>query len=1093
MKCENINDFFEDIQDVYDATDVFAHTESTDSMHREAAKVLACCVNAMGYVNLPWMSDNSGLSIQELVEALEGAIYQDPDAYDRYQSDDDGWMLRAQYLNGNIADRLAVAEDMNRKYSGRFDSNVLVLKEAMPEKVPFEEIGICIGSSWIPTEYYALFAKELLAVKVAPEVLHSTTLGQWKVRAIDGVKKSFHNQYTYGYTYKIQGITKCITMLQILEYTLNGSTIKIYEEISRPERKSGVAHVLLKNETIAAQEKQALLQKAFSEWVVKDQNRVKHLENIFYDALACNVATRYDGGFLTLPGINPVFTPYRHQKDAVSRIILEKDVLLNHSVGSGKTNILIMGVHERYRMGLSEKNLVIVPNNVLEAFERAHQFLYPEDRILVIRPEEFKLDCRDEIMKKVRDESYVAVYMAFSSFDMIKMSRQYRLDCKGEEIRSMRAKGMAAQDKWEKRLYEVLTKKLSEELAKMQVELPEDKILPFDQLGISTLVVDEVHNYKNVSLKTSADGVVGMHKVGSRKCNEMMDKAQYVRSHDGSIIFSTGTPLTNSISDLFVLQMFLQPEQLKLLNLGHFDEWVGTFASRRSGFEVDVDSQNFRIMTRFASFHNLPELTSLFASCCDYHSGKDSTLGLPECDGYIDTVVPKSSEQAEYIEELVLRTEMIRAKLVRGDEDNLLKVTHDGRAAALDIRLTETGKEPDARSTKTYACAMNVYKVWKDYPETAQLVFCDLGTPKKGFNIYDELKDHLIQMGIPETQIAFVHDVKTDVQRRRLFEEVNKANIRVLVGSTSKLGTGVNVQERLIAVHHLDVPWKPADLFQRDGRLIRQGNGNAKVYRYRYITAGTFDAYSWQIVENKQRFIGRFMNGSLADRETRDIDDAVLTYAEIKALSVGDPLLKTRIETSNKLERIKIHSRRREMELRRMTNLLEESPIRMDKARERKRRLVQDQKRFEKKRESLTRQERLEFGEELLYSLQDNIGRTEERLFDTLHGFRILLPAGMKAEKPHVLISGNSGNSYEVDMREAKQAGCIQRVEHLLSHLDERILAAEEDIARLKTEASLAKEELEKGNSYARDAEALNQKLLDIDQELNRRAEEKCA
>lgn len=725
MNFENLNDFFDDVQEVYDVTDMFVNTEYTDFLHREAAKALACCVNAMGYVNLPWMSDNSGLSVQELIEALEGAIYQDPDGYDQHQADDEDWMLRAQYLNGNIADRLDVAKRMNRKYNGRFVTNILALKEELPNKVDFEEIGICIGSSWVPPVYYALFAKELLGVKVAPEVLHSTTLGQWKVRATDLVKKSFHNQYTYGYTYKNQGVTKCISMLQILEHTLNGSTIKIYEEVSRPERKSGVARVLLKNETIAAQEKQALLQKAFSEWVVKDPNRVQHLENIFYDVLACNVATRYDGGFLTLPGLNPAFTPYSHQKNAVARIILEKDVLLNHSVGSGKTNILIMGVHERYRMGLSEKNLVVVPNNVLEAFERAHHFLYPEDKIMVIRPEEFKPDCRDEIMEKVRDESYVAVYMAFSSFDMIKMSRQYRLDRKSEEIRAMRSKGASAKDKWEKKLYEAMTKKMCEERVKMQEELPEDKILPFDQLGITTLVVDEVHNYKNVSLKTSADGVVGMHKMGSRKCNEMMDKAQYVRSHDGSILFSTGTPLTNSISDLFVLQMFLQPEQLELLNLGHFDEWVGTFASRRSGFEVDVDSQNFRIMTRFASFHNLPELTSLFASCCDYHNDKDSAMEIPKCDGYIDTVVPKSLEQTEYIEELVLRTEMIRAKLVRGDEDNLLKVTHDGRAAALDIRLTATGKEPDVSSTKTYACAMNVYKVWKDYPETAQLVFCD--------------------------------------------------------------------------------------------------------------------------------------------------------------------------------------------------------------------------------------------------------------------------------------------------------------------------------------------------------------------------------
>lgn len=1088
MNFDDLNDFFGDVQEVYDVSDVLATAKSVDSLHREAAKALACCVNAVGCVNLPWMSRDSGLSVQELIEALDGTIYQDPEGYDLHQAEDEDWMLRAQYLNGNIAEKLDAAKRLNRKYNGRFDGNVLVLKEAMPEKVPLDEIGICIGSSWIPSVYYALFAKEHLGVKEVPEVLHSTTLGQWKVRASDSVKKSFNNQYTYGYSYKTKGVTKCISMLQILEHTLNGSTIKIYEEVSKPDRKSGVANILLKNETIAAQEKQALLQKAFCEWVVKDPNRVKHLEKIFYDTLACNVASRYDGSFLTLPDLNSEFVPYRHQKDAVARIILEKDVLLNHSVGSGKTNILIMGIHERYRMGLSEKNLVVVPNNVLEAFERAHRFLYPKDRILVIRPEAFKPDCRNKIMKMVCNGSYVAVYMAFSSFDMVRMSRKYHLDSKAEEIRIMRSKEASAQDKWERKLYEAKAKKLSDELSRMQEELPEDRFLPFDQLGITTLIVDEVHNYKNIPLKTSVDGVVGLHKAGSRKCQEMMDKVQYVRNHDGSVIFSTGTPLTNSISDLFVLQMFLQPEQMNLLNLGRFDEWVGTFASRRAGFEVDVDSQNFRIMTRFSSFHNLPELTSLFAPVCDYYSGKDSGMGLPECDGYIDTVVPKSAQQAEYIETLVRRTEEIRAKNVKATEDNLLKVTHDGRAAALDIRLIESGKKPDPKSTKTYACAKNVYDCYRTYPGTAQLVFCDLGTPKNGFNIYDELKDQLVQMGIQEMQIAFVHDAKTDIQRRRLFGAVNRADVRVLIGSTSKLGTGVNVQERLVAVHHLDVPWKPADLSQRDGRLIRQGNRNAKVYRYRYITSGTFDAYSWQIVENKQRFIGRFMSGSLADRETRDIDDAVLSYAEIKALSVGDPLLRTRIETSNALEQVKIHSRRRDLELRRMANLVKESPLRMSRAGERKKRLVQDRTCFEKNRESLTRHARLEFGEELLYALKGNVGRTEARLFDRLHGFRILLPANMKAEKPYVLISGS--NDYEVDMQDAKEAGCVQRVEHILMHLDDRIRAAEDDLMRLKMEASQASAEIEKGNHYMEEVNALTQKLLDLDQELNRRVEQ---
>ena len=689
----------------------------------------------------------------------------------------------------------------------------------------------------------------------------------------------------------------------------------------------------------------------------------------------------------------------------------------------------------------------------------------------------------------IRDGDFTAVYIAFSSFDMMCMSRQYRLDNKSEEIYRIQALAASTQDKWEKKLFESKAKKLMNELTKLKKELPEDKMLPFDQLGITTLVVDEVHHFKNVSLKTSVDDVAGMHVKGSKKCNEMMEKAQFVRSHNGSLIFSTGTPITNSLSDLFVLQMFLQPEQMQLLNLNHFDAWIGTFASRQSGFEVDVDSQSYRIMTRFSRFHNLPELIQLFSSVCDSYQGTDNRIGLPACDGYIDTIVPKSPEQTEYIEDLVLRTEMIREKLVKSYEDNLLKVTHDGRAAALDIRLVEENMNMHSKETKIYACVKNVYTCWKEHSGTAQLVFCDIGTPKKGFNVYDEIKYHLMDLGIPEEQIAFVHDAGTDAKRRKMFEDVNKAKIRVLIGSTSKLGTGVNVQENLIAIHHLDVPWKPSDMVQREGRMIRQGNKNPKVYRYRYITAGTFDAYSWQIVENKQRFIGRFMNGSLAERETRDIDDVTLSYAEIKALSVGDPLLKTRIETSNVYERTKIHCHERAKELRKMQALINEAPEKLDALDQRKKRLIEDRNYFWRCRERLTKEERHAFGEELLYALQGNCERDVERCFEILHGFHVVLPARMKSDKPYVWITGSNSNRYDVDMRDAKVSGCIQRIEYVLMHLDDRVRGVDEQISGVEKEITLAKLEIGKGNTYIKAMDTLNKQLVEIDQELNRRAE----
>lgn len=518
---------------------------------------------------------------------------------------------------------------------------------------------------------------------------------------------------------------------------------------------------------------------------------------------------RYSGCFLDLPGLNTEhFTPYPHQKDAVTRIILDKDVLLNHKVGTGKTNIIIMGIHERKRIGLSEKNLIVVPNNVLEAFERAHHLLYPQDNILVVHPEDFQPAYRQKLLTKIRDEDYVTVYMPFSSFGAISMSRQYKLDCQSELIRSYRAKAAIAPEQWERSRLETIVNQLSKKLAEMMTDLPYDEYLCFDELGITTLVVDEAHNFKNISLNSHTDSVVGMHVKGSKKCDEMYEKVQFVRNHDGGVIFSTGTPLTNSIADLFVMQSFLQPEQLELLHLNHFDEWISNFATRQTSFEVDVDSQNYRMRTRFSSFHNIPELISLVANICDFYNGDECQVDLPKSETYTDVIVPKSPEQDDYIKSLADRTEKIRQKLVRNAAtDNLLKITHDGRAAALDIRLADPESHPATESTKTCACAKNVYQLYQLYPNTAQLVFCDLGTPKRGFNIYDELKRLLVEMGIPKSEIAFVHDAGTDAKRRKLFEAVNHASVRVLIGSTSKLGTGVNVQKRLIGIHHLDIPY----------------------------------------------------------------------------------------------------------------------------------------------------------------------------------------------------------------------------------------------------------------------------------------------
>lgn len=1068
------------IEDIFDVPGIFSAEEYETGIHRDAAAALANCINTIGRVDLQWMAQYSGIPTQELIPALKGIIFQDPAEYDLNHAELDGWFIRSQYISGNVKQKLEIAEEMDFKYHGRFSENVQALQASMPERVSFQDIGICIGSPWIPAEYYAQFAREVLMV---PGVSYSSALHQWKVQEPPRVF-SVRNNYTYG--------TERVSAAKNLEYSLHMIPPKVYDEEVRPDRKNGTARILNVNETLAAQEKQEVLQKAFLEWVVKDPQRVQYLTERYYRTYVCNVAGRYDGSFLTLPDLNPDFVPHIQQKNAVAHIILDPRVFVFHQVGSGKTNILIMGIHERYRMGISKKNLVVVPNNVLEAFERAHRYLYPEDNILVVRPNrEFSTANRRKTLEKIRDEDYTAVYMAFSSFDMIRMSRQYTLDKKADEIRALRGKLAASTDAWEKRALDNLINRMCLQYAKMETELPEDPWLSFDQLGITTLVVDEIHYYKNISLKTRVDGVVGMHAKGSSKCDLMLEKVHYMHRNCNGVIFSTGTPMTNSIADLFVMQTYLQPEELEMLHLGHFDEWISCFASRQSHLEIDVDAQNFRIMTRFSRFHNLPELITLFANVCDTYVGLEhDTYGLPACDNYIDIEVPKGEEQSEYIEELVYRTELIRAKLVKPDEDNLLKITHDGHAVSLDIREVDPTKTPDPKGTKAYACALNVHHCWQNYPGTAQLVFCDFSTPKQGFNVYDTLKNHLIEMGIPEEQIAFIHDAKTDQQRRKLFEKVNKAEIRILVGSTSKLGVGVNVQERLIALHHLDVPWRPSDIIQREGRMIRQGNTNANVFRYRYITAGTFDAYFWQILENKQRFIGQFMLASASSRESRDIDDTVLSYAEIKALCVGDPLLKTRIETNNRLDRVKILSRQREMELQAMQSIINEAPNRRKDLKQRRQRLLDDMAHFSGHQERLSKVERLAFGEDLLEALAGNQNLPTERCFDTIHGFDIRLPAYMNPEKPRIFVVGQ--NRYEVDMRDAKPYGCLQRIEHLLGNLSERVQRVADEMKNERRRVAQAREEIAAGNPHTQEIARLREQLLDIDKELNRRAEE-CA
>ncbi len=1066
---------------MFDVTefDVFYGEEEAcelDKMSGAASdEVLVTCLDKLGCVDIVQMSRSSGKTCEQLILDLRGsAIFQDPAEfmYDKQWSVEKGWQTRAQYCCGNIRRKLAIAEQMNKKFPGCFEANITALKKMLPSSLQVEEIHISLGAPWVPVDIYAKFIKSLLHIRSNPSVIFNKELRTWKIVAPEEVKRSVTNNITYGTAY--------LTALKIIEQTMNAKTVKVYDYI--PTNGWNYERVFNKEATLNAQEKQKAIIRAFDTWVHTTEEVRERLEECYNDAFVGYGVSAYDGAFLTFPDMNPDVTFYPHQRNAIARMLLSKEnLLLAHDVGTGKTYEMCAGVHELYRMGLSRKNLVVVPNNVLEATVAAHKHLYPNDKILAIFPKDFTPKFRKEALEKVRDGEYTAVYMAYSSFDMVVMSKGYWVNKMTDELRDLRHAIANSPHKEEKRLLERQKDLLNKKLFTYIREGVDTPWLPFDMLGIETLIVDEAHNYKNIPLNTKADNIVGMHTSGSRKCKEMLEKTRVVKK----LVMATGTPLTNSLADLFVLQTYLQPEELKFRGTDSFDMWINTFGERETNFEVDVDSKQLRAMTRFSTFHNLTELMSLFSTVCDFHHVGEHEEELPLFNGYRDVCVPKNEAQRAYIKELSERTELIRAHRVKRTEDNLLKVTTDGRKCALDVRLVDDEDHQSARGkNKVEVCAERVYELYGKEPDTCQVVFSDIGTPKASFNVYDSLKTELVRLGIPEHQIAFVHDATSESARMRLFSSINAGIIRVVIGSTAKLGVGVNVQERLVALHHLSVPWRPADMVQREGRIIRRGNRCQEVYIYRYITEGSFDSYSWQLLENKQRFISSFLSGTSAARDADDVADIVLNYAEVKALAIGNPLIKKRVETANLLERTKIACRQRQRQLIDLRAVVESVPAELERMKQLHAVTRLDAAFYEQSKEAVSLEERAAFGEELLDALGDNHMQTTERLFSFYQGFDIYLPANMDRDRPHVYIRSVNGGSYYLEMETDKPLGCAMRIDHLLEHLTDRAASLEEQMRRTELQREEALADIENGNPYQEDADKLEEMLADIDRRL---------
>ncbi len=924
-----------------DWENAFGGDPRAEGVHTESIPDgLILSLTTLGRVDIEYIAEITGASLKEVISALHGSIYQNPDTWGEcfYR----GWETAEEYLSGNLVRKWRTAKEANKAYKGYFRENVKALEAALPPAVPSEKIYVTLGSPWVPTHVVDDFVNHILKIRMRAYTgtRHDEETGTWELpdKEETAQRNSVAAFHTYG--------TRRLSALQLIEKALNMRTVSVNDEIPDRANPRRMKSVFNKEETVLALEKQQLLLDEFRSWVFSDEARKQELTEIYENKYGCVRRRIFDGSFLDFPTMSDAISLYPYQKNAVARILFSPNTLLAHDVGSGKTYIMIAAGMELRRMGISKKNLYVLPNSLVGQWEGIFRMMYPNAKLLTVGPAQFTPAKRGGVMARIRDEEFDGILMAYSCFERIAVSKSHRE--KEIEETLERLETVLADPKRATAAARRRRTLLKKELERLRAPAPTAGALPapaanalpapadhadiaFDELGITRLFVDEAHNYKNLPIETKSDRIGGISSTGSQKCRDMLDKVHAVQKANGGggVVMATGTPITNSITDAFVMQLYLQSGELALLDLQTFDSWIGMFAERVTEFEIDVDTSGYRLVTRFAKFHNLPELTSILSSVADFHRVGPSA-GLPEFTGYTDCLLTRPRELSEYLSDISQRAEAVRGGLVRMKDDNMLKITTDGRKAALDIRLVQENAAFSLHS-KVARCAENVLTVWRATAagRSTQLVFCDISTPRRDFNIYDDLRRLLMEGGIPPEEIAFIHDATGTRSRLKLFAKMMSGEVRVLMGSTFKLGMGVNVQERLIAIHHLDVPWRPSDMTQREGRILRQGNGNDRVYIYRYITEGSFDAYSWQILETKQRFITGLLSGSLTERSGSDVEGTVLNYAEVKALAIGNPLVKERVETANLLSRyVTLQGRALEERLR-LEQELQELPARI--------------------------------------------------------------------------------------------------------------------------------------------------------------------
>ena len=1036
------------------------------------SEALAVSIGEHGKVDLPYMAELLGTPGEygRITTELSGVIFKDPAADPT--DPEAGWQMADEYLSGDVRAKLRMAQ-FAAETNPEFAVNVEALTKAQPRELEASEIDVRLGATWLDPDIIQKFMTETFQIpyylRHAVKVRYSPYTAEWRVEGKTATGRSdIISSETYG--------TSRANAYKILEETLNLKDVRIYDTIEDAEGKP--KRVLNKRETMLAQQKQQVIKDAFANWVWQDPQRRIALVKQYNELFNSTRPREYDGSHIHFVGMNPEITLREHQRNAIAHVLYGGNTLLAHEVGAGKTYEMAASAMEAKRLGLCQKSLFVVPNHLTEQWASEFLNLYPNAKLLVARRKDFETANRKKFCARIATGDYDAVIIGHSQFERIPLSfeRQERIIQEQiyETLAAINELKVHAGENFSIKQMEKTRKTLETKLEKLRSDERKDDVITFEQLGVDRLFVDESHFYKNLFLTTKMRNVAGLSTSEAQKSSDMFGKCRYLDEITGGrgVVFATGTPVSNSMTELYTVMRYLQYSTLQQKKLTHFDCWASTFGETTTAIELAPEGTGYRARTRFAKFFNLPELMSMFKEVADIKTSDQLHLPVPEAK--FETVVAKPSEiQKEMVQELSKRAAEIHSGTVDASVDNMLCVTNDGRKIGLDVRLMNP-MLPDDPNSKLNVCVQNVLKIWEEGKDQklTQLLFCDLSTPKNdgNFNVYDDIRKKLVAAGVPENEIEFIHNADTEAKKAALFSKVRSGDVRVLLGSTAKMGAGTNVQSRLVAVHHLDVGWKPSDMTQRNGRIIRQGNMNKEVKVFNYVTEGTFDSYLFQTLENKQRFISQIMTSKSPVRSCDDVDEQALSYAEIKALCAGNPLIKEKMDLDVQVAKLKVlKADHQSQKFRLQDKLLTKFPADIQEANAHIAGLKADAQLAAAHPQvqegfcgmtikGVTYDEKKTAGERLVLACSE-LPNAEEKVIGNYRGFELSLRFDTYRSEYQALLKGQ--RKYTVPLG-TDPLGNIIRLDNSLNNFPERITSAENELATLHQQQAAAQIEVEK-------------------------------